>query len=602
MLIYLLKSSACLAIFQLFYKLFLENEDMHIFKRFYLLCAALASLIIPLVIFTEYVEVEAISQSTIRTLRKLPFESTATPETSADYLSSIFWGLYAIGALTFGYYFLKNLFEIMNRIQKNPKLKTKNSIKVLLCEPTIPHTFFNYIFLNQQKFEAKEIPDAVLLHEETHARQKHSIDVFLVEFLQVLLWFNPFIIGLKKAIKLNHEFLADQAVVTTGIPTNTYQSLILAYSSNAFSPKLANAINYSSYSSIKKRISVMKTKTSKKSIAIRSLFALSLTALLLYGFSENKLVEVQKKNTYSNQSNSPSKTEKILETSLISENQKGATQAQIEEYNALSKKYNAVPIEKRIIPLKDLKVLETIYREMTLKQRQESLPFPECPVSSNQEPATKKQLTEYNTLAKKYNAMIQNGKIWIEESEVNRMTSIYNLMTDAQKEKAEPYPNFPPPPPAPVPPSALNERVEATRAINKIIEEQDPYDVVGGPINVTRSTIPEPTPSISVAPVSPNIKNGQINLVVPPPAPSYMNDPEANIPPAPEPPEPISPLDHVIEMAKKGAPFYYEGKEISSDKAIDILKNNKNINIDSRSTKGEKPIVKLSTEPITIVN
>ena len=346
-----------------------------------------------------------------------------------------------------------------------------------------------------------------------------------------------------------------------------------------------------------------------------------LTALLLYGFSENKLVEVQKKNTYSNQINSPSKTEKILETSLISENQKGATQAQIEEYNALSKKYNAVPIEKRIIPLKDLKVLETIYRKMTLKQRQESLPFPECPVSSNQEPATKKQFTEYNALAKKYNAMIQKGKIWIEESEVNRMTSIYNLMTDAQKEKAEPFPNFPPPPPAPkvpkqekpleaeklpkVPKAAKTPKAEkgtksdtplpapppalaapkppkivsdveyASNQMENIIESQDPYDDMG-PIN--------------------RLLNKPNQLITP----TDVKEIQPSNPPPP--PVPKSPLDHVIEMAKKGATFYYEGKEISSDKAIDILKKNKNINIDSRSPKGEKPVVRLSTEPITIEN
>ena len=69
-------------------------------------------------------------------------------------------------------------------------------------------------------------------------------------------------------------------------------------------------------------------------------------------------------------------------------------------------------------------------------------------------------------------------------------------------------------------------------------------------------------------------------------------------PPAPQdPPKPISPIDHVIAMAKKDAIFYYEGKEISSDTAIDLLKKNKDLNIDSRSEKGKRPVVKLSKEP-----
>ena len=57
MLPFLLKSTACLAIFLAFYKLVLENESMHHFKRFYLLGALLASLIIPNIVFVEYVSV-----------------------------------------------------------------------------------------------------------------------------------------------------------------------------------------------------------------------------------------------------------------------------------------------------------------------------------------------------------------------------------------------------------------------------------------------------------------------------------------------------------------------------------------------------------------
>ena len=65
---------------------------------------------------------------------------------------------------------------------------------------------------------------------------------------------------------------------------------------------------------------------------------------------------------------------------------------------------------------------------------------------------------------------------------------------------------------------------------------------------------------------------------------------------------PKSPLDIVIEMAKKGATFYSEGKKISSDEAIKLLKNNKNLNIDTRSSNSNKPVVRISKAPITIEN
>ena len=81
---------------------------------------------------------------------------------------------------------------------------------------------------------------------------------------------------------------------------------------------------------------------------------------------------------------------------------------------------------------------------------------------------------------------------------------------------------------------------------------------------------------------------------------------EVEPPEAPEPPEspepPMSPLDHVIEMAKADATFYYEGKKISSDKAIEILKKNESVNIDINAKDGKKPVVKLSKDPFVIEN
>ncbi|WP_169311403.1 hypothetical protein [Cellulophaga algicola] len=55
-------------------------------------------------------------------------------------------------------------------------------------------------------------------------------------------------------------------------------------------------------------------------------------------------------------------------------------------------------------------------------------------------------------------------------------------------------------------------------------------------------------------------------------------------------------------MAKKNANFYYEGKAISSDKAIDLIKNNNKLNIDTRNTGSKNPTVKISKNPIVIKN
>ncbi len=303
MLDYLLKSGACLSIFLLFYKLLLENESIHYFKRGYLLVAIIIAFCIPLITFTEYVQiVPTTTQFTETVVPNLAVEPIPIQKSPVDYLPLFLWAIYGLGALVFGFRFIGNINTLVRRIRKNPKYRTYGITNVLLRESVIPHTFFEYIFWNKQKYEAHQIPDEVIVHEETHAKQKHSADVLFVELLQVFFWFNPLIYWAKHMIKLNHEFLADQAVLKNGFETPTYQNRLLEYSSHSKAPHLVNSINYSS---IKKRFTVMKTRTSKKSALLRSLVILPILGLLLYSFSETKVIQIQQSETQTSNAQMP---------------------------------------------------------------------------------------------------------------------------------------------------------------------------------------------------------------------------------------------------------------------------------------------------------
>jgi hypothetical protein len=52
-------------------------------------------------------------------------------------------------------------------------------------------------------------------------------------------------------------------------------------------------------------------------------------------------------------------------------------------------------------------------------------------------------------------------------------------------------------------------------------------------------------------------------------------------------------------MAKKEADFYYEGKKINSDKAIELFKKNKSLNINSSGINSKTPWVKITKAPVT---
>ena len=184
--IYLLKSALCLAIFFAFYKLFLERENMHTFKRFYLLGVLIASFGIPLITFTKYVEAEITTTPIV--ILEGGTEIFTEVQTQINYLPFILWGLYGLGFLFFAFRFVKNLYGMIQKIRKNPKYKQRNLFHVLLQSAESPHTFFSYIFLNKEALHANEIPREVLDHEEVHARQLHSFDVLFIEIIHLVFW------------------------------------------------------------------------------------------------------------------------------------------------------------------------------------------------------------------------------------------------------------------------------------------------------------------------------------------------------------------------------------------------------------------------------
>ncbi|QXP56162.1 M56 family metallopeptidase [Cellulophaga sp. HaHa_2_95] len=627
--LYLIKVTTCLAIFIVFYKLVLENESMHTFKRFYLISSLIAASLIPAILFTEYIY---ITPEPVLNIYVSEINSDEIPAFSqkTDYLTPTLWTIYGLGVLIFGCKFCSNLFKISICIRRNPKINYDRSIHVLLEERLSPHTFFNFIFLNKQKFEAHEIPEEVLLHEQAHAVQKHSLDVLFIELMQVILWFNPFIYFFKMAIKLNHEFLADQAVLQKGAELSNYQKILLAFSSNATETQLANAINYSS---IKKRFTIMKKTTSKKAIWLRSLLVLPLLTLVLYGFSETQIKQINitkdSVEIKSQEKNESHKRHLIVPTAPTEKNLNewkngnkfsiwinGASvnNSQLEKYkasdfyhyisrfiydNARSKHYpqpyhvhvytksafneqfttndreinilinkdGQFLIQNELVSAPDLKRhLYMLNTDLSKEEKSNQVSAlihisPNAPRQAvnnvatileeygcatidivekkeQQDGATKTQLTAYNKLARKYNGM-DASTMRIKKGEVDRMEYLYSIMTDKQKKSAEAFPELPPLPEPPMPPS--------TQRVGK----------------------------------------GEVSAIPAPPTP---------------PKTPKSPLDHVLEMAKKDANFYYEGKSITSDEAIDLIKNNNNLNIDTRNTGSKNPTVKITKEPIVIKN
>ncbi|MFD2726064.1 M56 family metallopeptidase [Hyunsoonleella rubra] len=292
MLLMILKSSACLAILMLFYKLCLEKTSAHTFKRFYLISIVLLSACIPFVTYTVYVDVPIQTASFDTSYGQgesiIQHIETAEVKSTKDYLPNILWGIYALGVILFSIRFCINLYQLIQKIRQNPKHKSQSFWYVLLNDLETPHSFFSYIFLNKSLFEKKVIPEEILLHEQTHAIQKHSLDILFIEILQIVFWFNPLLFLIKKDIKLNHEFIADRAVLKNGADVSAYQNIMLEFVALVSRTTLSSRFNFSP---IRKRFAIMKNSTSKKVLWVRNMGLLLLVCGLVFGFGQKNTVK-----------------------------------------------------------------------------------------------------------------------------------------------------------------------------------------------------------------------------------------------------------------------------------------------------------------------
>ncbi len=288
MITYLLKSASCLALLLFFYHFILEKEKMHQFNRFYLLGSVLFSFFVPLATITipsapEIVEaVQHFNQPTF-------IEDTAVIITKEPFnYTQLFIGIYFLISSIFSIRFGKNLFKIIQKIKLNEKVKHQKAILVLVHDKILPHTFWNYIFINKKEYKQNEIEEELFTHELTHVTQKHTLDVLLIELLQIIFWINPLFIFLKKAIQLNHEFLADQKVIHQHKNTFQYQHLLLNKAAWNNEYYLASNLNYSL---TKKRLKMMTTQSSNIKILLKKMAILPLLIGFVFLFA-NK-VEAQ---------------------------------------------------------------------------------------------------------------------------------------------------------------------------------------------------------------------------------------------------------------------------------------------------------------------
>jgi bla regulator protein BlaR1 len=265
MIQYLLETSGCLLLALSFYKLVLEAAQMARFKRFYLLGSLLVSALLPLLsLEVNYTALAPAAPSTYPPVRSLLASSAAgpvalSPQPFGDLLQYV--GL-LYGFVTFLLVgrFCRNLGRLIRQVTAHPHYSFHGATLVELPMAGLPYTFLHYLFVPATAYRQGQLEAEVLTHELVHVRQYHSLDILLVEVLLCVGWFNPLLYWLKRAMQLNHEFLADEAVNQQYHNVPHYQRLLLSKLTGSPQPALTSALTFQT---TKQRLLMMTTHTSR---------------------------------------------------------------------------------------------------------------------------------------------------------------------------------------------------------------------------------------------------------------------------------------------------------------------------------------------------
>ena len=357
---YIVKTILCSASLFLIYYLLLEREKMYRFNRFYLLFSLIFSFTVSFITIKVAAPIMPVQETIVLADNSFPAPHTTpiySPIETTNYLHYLLLALYCIVSTFLLYRFFHNLTKLLSKIKGNKTVNYSGATLVLTNNDSIPFSFLNYIFINNEKFEKGTIEKEVLQHELTHVKQMHSLDVILIELVIAIAWFNPLLYLFRRAILLNHEFLADESVVETFNDATSYQLLLFEKANKKNNLMLSSSFNYLI---TKKRLIMMTHKTSQKVAILKQIAIIPLIAALGFLFS-TKVVA---------QDNTP-----LLKQKQMEYNKVNASQKIVDEYNAKLVLYGLTTKEgKPIQGHKELSAVEKnelgdLYMKMSKSQQ-----------------------------------------------------------------------------------------------------------------------------------------------------------------------------------------------------------------------------------------
>lgn len=262
---YFLKVNVAFVFLYAFYRLFFYKDTFFKLRRTILLGFFGFSLFYPLLNIQDWVKeqepIVGVIQIYSAILPETAFVPADVPHTNWKELTGkavlcLYWGGVAFWIARF----FVQLTGILLLAARSRRFRLREVPVRILNKPGGPFSFFKWIFIHPESHSPKELEE-ILTHERTHADQWHSVDVMISEWICIFCWVNPFVWLLKREVRHNLEYLADNTVLESGCDCKSYQYHLLGL---AHHERVYDAI-YNNFNvlHIKNRIRMMNKKRSR---------------------------------------------------------------------------------------------------------------------------------------------------------------------------------------------------------------------------------------------------------------------------------------------------------------------------------------------------
>ena len=298
--VYILKSSVCLVVFYLFYRLLLSRETFHRFNRVALLSILLLSCLLPLVEVTveEQTEVHQTMMTLEQWLMLADMMNTADATDLQAEEVTVTWIqvallVYLAGILLFalrnGYSLLKlgGLLKSGRKENLSEYIDEGEKVTLIVHDRDIaPFSWMKYIVISEKDLD--ENGREILIHELAHIQNRHSWDLLVADICIFFQWFNPASWLLKQELQNIHEYEADETVIEKGVDAKQYQLLLIK---KAVGTRLYSMVNSFNHSKLKKRITMMLKEKSNPWAKLKYLYILPVAAIAVTAFARPEISE-----------------------------------------------------------------------------------------------------------------------------------------------------------------------------------------------------------------------------------------------------------------------------------------------------------------------